>query len=75
MTATLLLVLALSVVIGGLVTVVPVAAGLLVYLDPLRRRGKGGASTGEQRENKPLRDCQTGNNTKFVRSRDPTNCF
>ena len=33
---------ALAVVVGGVVTVVPGLAGLLVFLDPLRRRGGGG---------------------------------
>ncbi len=33
---------ALAVVIGGIVSIVPAAAGLLVWLDPLRRSGKGG---------------------------------
>jgi menaquinol-cytochrome c reductase iron-sulfur subunit len=40
---------ALAVLVGGVVAVVPLAAGLLVYLDPLRRRQKssgGGQSEG-----------------------------
>src|SRR5688572_14959455 len=39
---------ALTIAIGGLVMVVPAAAGLMVFLDPLRRRGgKGGAAAGD----------------------------
>ncbi|MEW6302353.1 MAG: Rieske 2Fe-2S domain-containing protein [Verrucomicrobiota bacterium] len=36
---------ALSVVIGGIVTIIPAAAGLGVLLDPLRRKSAGGAVT------------------------------
>ncbi len=36
---------ALSVIIGGIITVVPVAAGLTVFFDPLRRnKAKGGGA-------------------------------
>src|SRR5215469_11435206 len=34
----------LAVVIGGVITLVPAAAGLMVLLDPLRRKGGGPAS-------------------------------
>jgi Rieske Fe-S protein len=37
---------ALAVVIGGIVTLVPLAAGLMVYVDPLRRRQKAGKAQG-----------------------------
>ena len=37
---------ALAVVIGGVVSLVPLAAGLMVYLDPLRRRQKPGKAEG-----------------------------
>jgi menaquinol-cytochrome c reductase iron-sulfur subunit len=37
---------ALAVVIGGVVTLVPLAAGLMVYIDPLRRRKKAGKAQG-----------------------------
>jgi Rieske Fe-S protein len=37
---------ALAVVIGGVVTLVPLAAGLMVYVDPLRRRQKVGKAQG-----------------------------
>ena len=37
---------ALAVLIGGLLMAVPAAAGLLVWLDPLRRQRRGGAAAG-----------------------------
>ena len=37
---------ALSAIVGGIVTIVPLAAGLAVYLDPLRRRTKGKSEGG-----------------------------
>ena len=37
---------ALATLIGGLIVVIPSAAGLLVFLDPLRRRGSTGATGG-----------------------------
>ena len=40
--------------IGGIVVTVPAAAGLLVFLDPLRRRGKGAADAGGFTEVAPL---------------------
>jgi menaquinol-cytochrome c reductase iron-sulfur subunit len=37
----------LAVVLGGIATLVPLAAGLMVYVDPLRRRQRGGRAGGE----------------------------
>ena len=37
-----LLVSALAIIIGGIVGLVPAAAGLMVFLDPLRRKGRKG---------------------------------